>query len=707
MATLEKIRSKGPLLIVVIGLALLAFILGDLNQGLDGFSSRNSVGEINGEEIKIEEFNLAVERRSQALRIQLGQQQLSEEMQESVRQDTWESMVIERVMNEQYEALGIAVSPKELSDLLIGENIHPAIQGIPAFSNPQTGMFDKDTWLQYVATLRLDSKDPNVIAANVDGRNFWFFLENYVKNARLEEKYNTLLSKALSSNSIDAQYAFNAAQRTVNIAVARQDFSTIPDSLIAVSDSELKAEYDKKKIRFEQPASRDAKYIVFPVTPSENDIQTASSYVDSHKEDFSTIAPDEVAGLLLDIQSDIAYTGRAVKEAFIDSDFKDFALAGANGDVSPMITKNNVFKMARIMNNNVYTPDSIRVRQIQIMQATPEQTATLTDSLMTAINGGADFAALANKYSANGSQNGGEIGWITEDALYQQNLGIWVEQLFGGSSNLVRLDSPVGGGVQIFQIQERTKPVRKIQLAVLQRTAEASSLTSNSVFNNATRFITENNSLAKFEKAAADQKLEISNADGVQENDPRFANLPDTRKTVQWLFEAEAGDVALEVYQSGNDFLAVALSKENEEGFVSMDKIEATLKQNIIREKKAAQITEELTKKLAANNSLAALGLPVDSLTAVSFSQPSIALGYEPRLVAAASASKINTVSAPLTGLRGVFVFQVTGEQTNPNSTPIEMQQMMLNQQNAQLAGAAFNVLRKAAEIEDNRSKFF
>ncbi len=358
--------------------------------------------------------------------------------------------------------------------------------------------------------------------------------------------------------------------------------------------------------------------------------------MNKHKEDFATTS--DVAGLLLDIQSDVPYSGQAVAVNALDPDFKDFAISGKNGDVSEVISNNNVFKVARIMDNNIMAPDSARVRHIVIAQETPERTKALSDSLFAAINGGADFAALAGQFSAAATaQSGGEIGWITEAVLYQQNLGSWVNDIFKGSAKLLTFES--GNAIQIFQVQERTKPVRKISLAVLQRAVEASSLTSNMVYNTAMQYIAQNNTLAQFEQTAADNGLDVRSSN-VLENDPRFAGLRDTRNAVRWVYEAETGDVSREIYQSGDSFIAVALSQINKEGITPMKNIEAELRQSVITDKKAEQISSELSQKLQANNSLAALGLPVDSLRSVVQTQANLPIGYEPRLAGAAAVSK-------------------------------------------------------------------
>ena len=221
MATLEKIRSRSVLLLIIVGLALLAFIVGDfVNSGSSFFNQKRMVvGEIDGEEVKIEDFFAAVDQMTTVYEIESNGQSLTEEMVEQVRQSTWETIVREKVLSKEASKIGMVVTNDELYDNILGENIHPAILQRQIFLNPETGMFDKDALAQFLSYV--DDSNANI---SEEMKLYWRFLERAVKNSLLEEKYNILLSKMLVANDLDAELASNLNAGKVDVLYAVEPY---------------------------------------------------------------------------------------------------------------------------------------------------------------------------------------------------------------------------------------------------------------------------------------------------------------------------------------------------------------------------------------------------------------------------------------------------------------------------------------------------
>ena len=222
MATLEKIRSKAGLLVLVVGVALFAFIIGDfLNSGSTYFrQSQETVAEIDGEVIKIQEFQNRVDEMTEMYKMQTGSASLPEEYMAQIRQSVFDGMVQDIVLNEATSELGMTVSPEELFDMVQGENISPMIQQMQMFVNPQTGVFDKTALLNFLKTI----DEENIASYPVDqqaqllqARQYWMFWEKNIKRQRLEQKYTTLLSKAISANKLDAKDAFDGTVASADI----------------------------------------------------------------------------------------------------------------------------------------------------------------------------------------------------------------------------------------------------------------------------------------------------------------------------------------------------------------------------------------------------------------------------------------------------------------------------------------------------------
>ena len=254
MATLERIRSHGVLLIVVVGLALLAFIVGDfLNSGSTYFNeSKANVAEINGDNVKMVDYMAAMDQLTEVYKVEFGESNINEEMTEQIRQSVWESTVREKLLDAETKAIGMEVSKQELFDLILGNNIHPLIRGRRVFYNPETGAFDPKILSQFISML--DSEEGSNIPADQLNtyKQYWKFWEKTVKNSRLEEKYNMLLTKATVANSLEAKNSFEGSKTAVDVVYAMKPYFSVADSLVTVSDKEVEALYEKKKEQFKQ-----------------------------------------------------------------------------------------------------------------------------------------------------------------------------------------------------------------------------------------------------------------------------------------------------------------------------------------------------------------------------------------------------------------------------------------------------------------------
>ena len=293
MATLEKIRSKAGLLVLVVGVALFAFIIGDfLNSGSTYFrQSQETVAEVDGEVIKIQEFQDRVDEMTEMYKMQTGSTSLPEEYQTQIRQSVFDGMVQDIVLNEATSELGMGVGPEELFDMVQGENISPMIQQMQMFVNPQTGAFDKTALLNFLKTI----DDDNIAnypadqqAQLLQGRQFWMFWEKNIKRQRLEQKYTTLLSKAVSANKLDAKDAFDGSAVSSDIVYAMQSYASIPDSTIQVSKSDIEKLYNQRKELFKQKEGKVIKYIAVDIRPSKEDYDKASAEIESLKSELAT-----------------------------------------------------------------------------------------------------------------------------------------------------------------------------------------------------------------------------------------------------------------------------------------------------------------------------------------------------------------------------------------------------------------------------------
>ena len=230
MAILGKIRSKGVLLMLVVGFALFAFIIGDaLTQGSTFFNkSKETVAEIAGEKININDYAAMIDQMVEVYKIETGQTDLSEEITSQLRASVWENLVNEKLLNEEAEKMGLAVSAEELSDRLIGKNIHPLIAQRRAFAG-ENGQFSRPMLVQFLNSLEQTPENEEMKQQLDKAKSYWLFWEKTVKNAILQEKYNALLSKAVTANKLDAKTLYEAAKTSVDVNYVVQPYFLIPD----------------------------------------------------------------------------------------------------------------------------------------------------------------------------------------------------------------------------------------------------------------------------------------------------------------------------------------------------------------------------------------------------------------------------------------------------------------------------------------------
>ncbi len=386
MAVLDKIRSKGVLLVGAVGIALLAFIVGDfLNSGSSYFNkSQETVAEILGEDINIKDYTAAIEQMTEVYKIEFGKTELDEELTSQIRTSVWESMVSEKLLNAEASKLGLAVSADELSDRLIGNNIHQMILQRRAFAG-ENGQFSRPQLIQFLNSLEEPAENAEMQQQIEKLKSYWKFWENTVKNSILQEKYTALLTKSVTANSLDAKMSFQDRKVSVDVAYVMQPYFAIPDADVKVSNGDIKDLYNKKKEQFKQEANCTIDYVAFDVKPLKEDYEEGQKWMNGLSAEFTTTT-DVVA--LVNSNSDVMYDGRNYSVKTIPATLKEFAFTGKTGDIMGPVFVNDTYTMARIMQAGIMQSDSVKLRHI-FLTATD---APKADSIVAVLNKGANFA---------------------------------------------------------------------------------------------------------------------------------------------------------------------------------------------------------------------------------------------------------------------------------------------------------------------------
>jgi peptidyl-prolyl cis-trans isomerase D len=255
MATLQKIRNRGPLLVAVIGIALFAFVAGDAWKAIQPHQGRQDIGEVNGEAISAQDYQTLVDEYTEVIKMTQGTSALNDDQMNQVKDQVWQSYINNKLIEAEAKKLGLTVSDAEIQDV-IEQGVHPLLMQTP-FRNPQTGAFDKDMLKKFLVEYANLSSTANQLPAQYveyyrQMGAFWNFIEKTLKQSLLAEKYQSLIAKSLISNPVSAEVAFASRTQQTDVLVAAIPYSSVADSTITTSNDEIKALYKKKQESYKQ-----------------------------------------------------------------------------------------------------------------------------------------------------------------------------------------------------------------------------------------------------------------------------------------------------------------------------------------------------------------------------------------------------------------------------------------------------------------------
>lgn len=708
MATLQNIRNRGGLLVsIVIGLALVAFIVGDaLNSGASIFNrSRNQVGEIAGKGISIVDFQNEVTKNEEMIKMMNGITALNDEQQTMLRENTWQQMIMNAIMEREYEELGIDVSGDELYDMLLGENMNPTVRQM--FADPRTGEVDLNRARAIIKSL-IDAP------ANTPQKAYWLNMEEQIATARKQEKFNVLLSKGLYTTDVEAQETVKDGATKSDISYIVKSYSTIDDSTLNVSADEIKQYYNSRQKLFEQPESRRIAYISFDVTASPEDFQETESWIKGMINDFEQANNAiEFAELSSDKKPDLSYYK---KEEIGNDSLANFLFNNKEGIFGPYL-ENNTYKLAKVSGRKMI-PDSVRARHILIAPANNDynQAKIMADSLANLLKKGADFEALARQYSVdqNSAVNGGDLGWFGPKTMVQP----FSDTVFFANTKDIKVVL-TQFGAHIVQVTDRAKPIEKIQIATIEKEVIPSQKTTNQIYNDARTFAAGIGTAADFEKKVSESGLTKRIAT-VNKNDKTIAGMDNGRELIRQTYLAKAPGKVLtsnedaNIFDTGNKFTIAILTEVNEEGISSLSTATPIIKRELIRKKKAEMLKKELESAISGSESLLSVaqktGLEVKEASDITFNSFQIpGAGIEPKVIATAVLSEQGKLSAPIDGNQGVYIILVNNKITE-ETTPDQVEQTKLGMEQSNMYRANYQALQaliKNAEVKDTRYKFY
>lgn len=719
MTALGKIRSKGILLIIIIGLGLFAFIAEEAFRSCNGIKGQNSqqIGEVLGEKIYVQDFQKLLEEYQDAMKLTMRTDNLSEDQLNQLKDQVWQQLVSERVMKEDCKKLGLTVTEDELQNVL-NDGTNQLLTQTP-FVNQQTGRFDVSILKQFIDAYRKAEASNN--SQQLDqmrpAYNYWLFVEKNLRTQLLAQKYQSLLANCVLSNKVEAKMAFNEENEEAQIQLASIAYNTIKDADIKVTDEELKAKYEELKPAFrQQQETRDVKMVDVQVKASATDRAQLQKDMAGYQKQLAAAAdPTQVvskSGSMIQYIG-LPVSGKAFQQYPDIASKIDSMAVGTTGVVEN--TKDNTYNIVRIL-SRTELPDSVEFRQIQVGGKTLEAARASADSIQKALAAGGDFQAIAKRYGQDSTTT-----WFT-GAMYEQASTMsqdnraYIEALLNGAVGSTQNIELTQGNV-VIQVLNRKAMKSKAVAAVIKKEIRFSDNTYSKAYNRFSQFVTQSQaSLVDLQKHATKFGYTVQDLNDFATYSHTVGNVGGSgiRDAIKWIFEAKEGQVS-QLFEAGkeNDHLLVlCMTKIHPQGYRPWDdaQVKEILKREVIRDKKA----EMIMAKLKGVNSIAAAqakGAKVSTVNQITFAAPAFiqATGAaEPALSGAVAATAQGKFcSAPVKGNAGVYVFQVVKKQMRPAKYNEEQQIQMCRQRAMQYMGNFMQDLVFGAGVVDNRYLFF
>lgn len=692
----------------LIGLALALFVISDAlnsNYGIfggGGGANRNNVGEVDGESIGIKTFEVKVDENAEMYKQRSQLKALDQNTMDMVREQTWNQIVQEELLEKEYKDLGLSVTNDELFDMIQGENIHPQIKTAPIFQNQQTGQFDRNLVIRFLKNIN-ESTDQTA-------KSQWLSFEDGMLKEAESKKYNALFKKGIYATSLEAKAKNSDRKKTADIELISLPYSSIADSAVKAEESDLKSYFKKNTDKYkEKENSRKLSFVLFDVIPTAEDTASINKWVSDQVSQFASSKNDT---LYVDLNSDTKFDTIAKGHSAFPEDMQARLFNDSVGSIVGPIYNNgkfSIYKVSGIKQDTVY---EMRASHILFKVENSDTAATVkkANEVMAEIKKGGSFAEKAAQYGTDGTASrGGDLGWFKEGQMVKPfNDAI----LKGNKGEMFVLKTQFG--IHIVKITEN-KSRKLVCAGVLERTITASEKTVNSIYSQASKFAAASQSVEDFEKNISEKNYTKRTADNIKENDKAIAGLPDAREVVRWAFNAKKEDIS-DVFSVGDKYIVGVLMQIKEKDKANFEDVKERVEGDFRKEKKAEMLIEKANTAMTGVTKLQDLSTklqtPVTPLTGQTFENSNIAyVGPDNTAVGAMlGTTSIAKITGPVKGDNGVYIFSVTKINAAPVMQPQEIKDAKTEYQatlSQRTESGAFDALKEIKHVKDNRFMFY
>ena len=710
MATLQKIRSKGPLLLIVIGLAMLAFILGDAWKIIRPTQGLQFVGSIDGKNISAMDFQKELENYTEVVKFANQNSDLSEEQMNSLRDEVWAIMVRNQILGKEAAEIGLTVTDAEVRDV-IERGTDPILASTPF--NGADGKFDADILKNFLAFYsELDGTNVSYEEYNYyqSMYRYWLFIESDIKSGLLYSKYSALVKGALVSNTVAAKESYVNRITRFDVLVAALPFSSLADADVNVTNSDLKKTYaENKESLYNYTESRDIYYIDYMIEPSQADRDALLAEVNEITTQLEEMDAD-YASFLRRSDSEIAYSEVPRSAKNLPDDVAE-RLDSVNslGVFGPYYCSDddsyNTFKVLNIVDGY----DSIQFAMIQVI-GEGEEFDNRADSILNAAKKGADFAELAAKYNQTAAEN-----WMSADSYEPATISgenaLYLNKLNSMKKGEVAV-LKISGANLVIKVVDTKTPLKKYDIAIVKRPVEFSEETSNAAYNKLSAFLSQNTTVEELKQNAEDSDFRLLYYPSFENYSYNISGIGRSHEALRWAFGANEGEVSriFEVGYANDHLLVVGVDKINKRGYRSLDDASAAISYKTLMNKKAEILKDKLAG-LSFDEVKKVDDIVIDTIKFLNFTNNAFVSGLssnEPALGPSVIKLEKGVLSAPIEGDNCVFVAEkitddeVTGE-FNEKMEKSRLQTIAVSN----IPGSIFEALYYNANVVDERYKIF
>ena len=704
MAVLGKIRQRSIFLILVIGMALFAFVI----SGVFGSNSANAgptdpIAIINDDEVDINFFRQMVEQTERTYNYSTLQ---------SVNL-VWNQALRNTIFDQQFEALGIDAGKDQLEQIISSDE---SVLSNPSFQN-EAGFFDFGVFTDYIAQMKIESP------ASYEN---WKIQEQSIIGVAKQRIYLDLIKSSSGITEAEAIADYHAQNDNINIQYVQIPFDVMPDSLVSVTDAEVKSYIKEHQADFKREASRNIQYVSFSETPTEDDLSTIRLRLDALKteriayNDVSKLT-DTIEGFkstkniaeFVDQYSEVPFDSVYRARGQFNNEYADILFQLDKGDVFGPYRDGENFKISKLIDVNKNA--SLRASHIllayegatragaNVSRTKAEAKAEANKVYRLARRASSDFEALASEYSDGPTKNrGGDLGFFREGEMAQEFFNFTNKNRVG-KVGLVETEF----GFHIIKVTDKDDLAL---IADVVAAAVPSDKTSNEVFRSATQFEMDSNESGDFITVAENNKYDVRPVKQITSLEENLPGLFQQRNIVRWTFEddTKVGDIKRFSIASGG-YVVVQLTAKVKEGLASIDEVGNQVRKTLTNKKKAALIKKQYQDKATLEALAADESLTIETASAINQRNPSIVgAGNEPYVVGVAFAMEEGATSDLIEGEEGVYkVLLVKKNIAQDLDNYKEYTEQMMTSLSSRILENVFQALESIATIDDNRALYY